>query len=201
MFKERILKQLTMVIAVWMIVMAGPVAGQETKGPTLVVIDIQEFYFPDGAMPLVGPIEAVAQASRLIADWRTDGRPVVHVGHTVQAGGSFHQSVLPVEGERVVMKTEVSCFNGTGLGEELKAAGVEQLIICGMQTHMCLEGAVRAAYDLGFDVVVAADACATRDLQFGDTTVAAADVHAATLATLEGGYAEVLDTDQVLERY
>jgi len=67
-----------------------------------------------------------------------------------------------------------------------------------MQTHMCLEAATRAAADLGFECVVIGDACATRDLEFGDHTVAAADVHASTLATLDRTYAKVVDTETFL---
>ena len=169
--------------------------------PVLLIIDIQDFYFPGGAMPLVAPEAAAACTAKLLADWRMDGRPVIHVGHRAGSGAGFHRDVAPLEGERIVMKSEVSCFNGTTLFEDLKAAGVTTLVICGMQTHMCVEGAVRAAYDLGFDVVLVADACATRDLSFGDTTVPAAAVHAATLATLQGTYAEVMGSEQVLERF
>jgi nicotinamidase-related amidase len=67
-----------------------------------------------------------------------------------------------------------------------------------MQTHMCVEGATRAAHDLGYDCIVVGDACATRDLEFGERMVPAADVHAATLATLDGIYAEVVDTKVLL---
>jgi nicotinamidase-related amidase len=67
-----------------------------------------------------------------------------------------------------------------------------------MQTHMCLEAAARAAHDLGFEVTVIGDACATRDLRYGDRTVPAADVHASTLATLDRTYARVVDTETFL---
>ena len=63
---------------------------------------------------------------------------------------------------------------------------------------MCLEAATRAAADLGFEVVVIGDACATRDLAFGDRKVAAADVQASTLATLDRTYAKVVDTETFL---
>ena len=68
-----------------------------------------------------------------------------------------------------------------------------------MQTLMCLEGAVRAAVDYGFATTVVSDASATRDLKYGDTVVAAADVRAATLATLRA-YAEVVDAETYLSR-
>jgi nicotinamidase-related amidase len=161
----------------------------------LLIIDIQDFYFRGGAVPLVEPEAAAANAARVLAAFRAAGRPVLHVRHDVEPGGEIYTSVAPVEGEKVFTKSEVSCFNGTRVLAYLKEMGVERLVIVGMQTHMCLEAATRAAYDLGFECVVIGDACATRDLKYGDTIVKAADVHASTLATLDGNYAKVVNTE------
>jgi len=184
--------------------LAAPLAAfaeESTSVPrtALLLIDIQDFYFPGGALPLVGPEAAAAKAARLLAAFRTAGRPVVHVRHDFEPGGAINAAVAPIDGEAVFTKTEVSCFNGTGVLAHLRELGIERLVIAGMQTHMCLEAAARAAHDLGFECVVVADACATRDLTFGDRTVAAADVHAATLATLDRSYAEVTDTETFLK--
>jgi nicotinamidase-related amidase len=145
-------------------------------------------------VPLVKPEAAAKNAGRVLAAFRAEGKPVVHVRHDFEPGGSIHASVAPAEGEKVFTKTEVSCFNGTEVLAHLKDLGVKELVIVGMQTHMCLEAATRAAYDLGFKVTVVGDACATRDLTYGDRTVPAADVHASTLATLNRTYATVVDT-------
>jgi nicotinamidase-related amidase len=66
-----------------------------------------------------------------------------------------------------------------------------------MMTHMCVDATARAAADLGFKVIVAADACATRDLTYGDTTVPADHVHKAFLAALKS-YGQVMKTDEVI---
>lgn len=184
-------------------VLAAPALAAEEPVPepvtALLLIDIQDFYFPGGKMPLVGPEAAAENASRVLATFRAAKRPVVHVRHEFEPGGSIHDAVAPIEGERVFTKTEVSCFNGTAVLAHLRELGVERLVIAGMQTHMCLEAATRAAYDLGFECVVVADACATRDLSYGGTTVPAADVHASTLATLDRTYATVTDTETFLK--
>jgi len=172
---------------------AAPIFASEPT-TALLIIDIQDFYFPGGKVPLVEPEAAAANAARLLAAFRAEDKPVVHIRHDFEPGGSIHASVAPIEGERVFTKTEVSCFNGTKILAHLKQIGVERLVIVGMQTHMCLEAAARAAHDLGFECVVVGDACATRDLKYGDRTVPAADVHASTLATLDGTYAKVVDT-------
>ncbi len=63
-----------------------------------------------------------------------------------------------------------------------------------MQTHMCLEAAVRAGHDYGFQCLVIKDACATKDLKFDGNIIKAEDVHNSTFATLTaGGYSKVID--------
>ena len=176
---------------------AAPIFASEPT-TALLIIDIQDFYFPGGKVPLVEPEAAAANAARVLAAFRAEDKPVVHIRHDFEPGGSIHASVAPIEGERVFTKTEVSCFNGTKVLAHLKQIGVERLVIVGMQTHMCLEAATRAAHDLGFECVVVGDACATRNLKYGDRTVPAADVHASTLATLDGTYAKVVDTETLL---
>lgn len=164
----------------------------------LLIIDIQDFYFAGGALPLVGPEAAAENAARVLAAFRDAGKSVVHVRHLFEPGGSIHATVAPRVGEAVFTKTEVSCFNATEVLAHLRTLGVERLVIAGMQTHMCVEAATRAAYDLGFECVVIGDACATRDLEYAGRSVAAADVHASTLATLDRNYAKVVDAETFL---
>ncbi len=177
----------------------SPAAG--TPPTALVIIDIQDFYFPGGALPLVGPEAAGANAGLVLARFRERGLPVYHVGHNAQAGKEFHAEVAPLDGEDVVFKNEVNAFQDTDLLDRLQKRGILRVVLCGMQTHMCLEGAARAAADYGFEVVVVGDACATRDLKYGETVVPAAEVHAATLATLDRVYGRVIDTQAALAEF
>ena len=82
--------------------------------------------------------------------------------------------------------------------EYLKMNSITELIIVGMQTHMCVEAATRAAYDLGFKCTVIENACATRDLKFKDKIVKAEDVHYSTLSALNNNYATILTTDELV---
>jgi nicotinamidase-related amidase len=118
--------------------LAAPVLASEPT-TALLIIDIQDFYFPGGKVPLVEPEAAAKNAGKVLAAFRAEGKPVIHVRHDFEPGGSIHQSVAPIEGEKVFTKTEVSCFNGTKVLAHLKETGVEKLVIIGMQTHMCLE--------------------------------------------------------------
>lgn len=180
-------------------VIAADGTGDPEPATALLIIDIQDFYFPGGKMPLVAPEAAASNAAKVLASFRAAGKPVVHVRHDVKDGGAIHASVTPIEGEKVFTKSEVSCFNGTEVLAYLQKLGIKRLVLVGMQTHMCLEAATRAAYDLGFECIVIGDACATRDLTYGGTTVKAADVHASTLATLDHTYAKVVDTETFLD--
>lgn len=172
--------------------------AQKLDSTALILIDIQEFYFPGGAVELVEPEKAGEQAQKVLKYFRENNGLVIHVRHDFQPGGDIHQLVAPLDGEKIVTKSEVSCFNGTGLDDYLKSKHIKNVVLAGMQTHMCLEGGTRAAYDLGYRCTVIHDACATRDLKFGDKLVKAADVHASTLATLNS-YARVISADELLK--
>lgn len=172
----------------------------------LLLIDLQNDYFPGGAMPLVASDAAVAQAARALVAARIAGLPVVHVQHLATRpgatfflpgtpGAEIHAQVAPRAGEAVVTKHFPNSFRETDLADRLAELGVSHLVVAGAMSHMCIDATVRAAADLGHSVTLLADACATRDLTFGGHTVPAQDVHAAFMAALSGLYAQVTTTD------
>jgi len=176
----------------------------------LLIVDLQNDYFTGGAMPLVGTEEAAVQAARLLERFREAGRPVVHVRHlSVRPGATFflpdtpgaeiHPSLAPRDGEPVVEKNFPNSFRDTALQERLGELGVDALLICGAMSHMCIDTTARAAFDLGFRCSVAADACATRDLEFAGRKVQAADVQAAFMAALALPFARVAATSELLD--
>jgi nicotinamidase-related amidase len=180
------------------------------ESKALIIVDIQEFYFEDGFMPLVGSVEAAQSAQRVLEYFRANGWPVVHVQHLpdgtdtpgqdVQpAAFRIRKEVEPKTGEVVIGKHHPNSFRETSLQDELTKLDVDQLVIVGMQTHMCLEAATRAAADFGYQVTVVGDACATRDLEYGGSTVPAAQVHASTLASINGAYATVVSSEEFLK--
>lgn len=166
----------------------------------LLIIDIQNFYFPGDGPGLVNVEQASLNAGEILKIFREKDQLIVHVRHKTNKGFEIHKNVEPVPDEKVITKEEVNSFNGTDLLEYLKSNNINRLIIIGMQTHMCLEAAVRSAYDFGFECVVIEDACATRDVKFMDKIVKAEDVHASTLATITGGgYGKVIDLNTFKE--
>lgn len=175
----------------------------------LLIVDIQNDYFPGGSMELEGSPEAGAQAHRLLAHFRQQGLPTVHIQHLATRpgatffvpgtpGAEIHACVQPLAGETVIQKHYPNSFRETHLLEHLHSLGCQRLVICGMMTHMCIDATTRAAADLGFTCLLAHDACATRGLSFEEQSVPAHQVHAAFLAALRGTYAQVLSVEQVL---
>ncbi len=184
----------------------GAAAG---KPATLLVIDVQNFYFPGGQLPLSHPVEASQKVRALLDAFRARGWPVVHVLHLGKGqarpepatGDPQHQAyptVRPLPGEPVIGKREANAFRDTDLLATLRRLGTTRLVIAGMQTQMCVEAATRAAADLGFQVTVVHDACASRPLAFGGVEVPAAQVHAAALAAMASAYAKVVSTEELL---
>jgi nicotinamidase-related amidase len=176
----------------------------------LLVIDIQKDYFPGGKMELVEPLLAAQKAYALLQCFREHGGHHVHIQHISrnpkatffipgERGTDIHDSVAHFEGEPIVYKHYPNAFRETNLLEMLRDWDVKRLVICGMMTHMCVDATVRAAADLGFEVLVVSDACATRDLEFDGVHVPAAQVQAAFLAALKS-YATVLNLEQTLAR-
>ncbi|MCL4489864.1 MAG: isochorismatase family protein [Chloroflexi bacterium] len=115
-------------------------------------------------------------------------------------GARIHAAVQPLENEIVFQKHYPNSFRETPLLDYLHKVGITRLVIAGMMTHMCVEATTRAAFDLGFECLVAEDACATRALAFGGVVVPADHVQRAFLAGLNGTYAEVLPVDEVISR-
>lgn len=186
----------------WLIVMLSVLPfdlhGQKTA---LLIIDVQEFYFPGGRMQLEKPEVAGMNAGLLLDLFRRNELPVYHVRHNFEPGGNIHPYVKPLPGESVFSKDQVNAFVGTDLLKTLQKDSIERLVICGMQTHMCVEAAVRAAHDLGFACLLASDACATRTLQYEEHIVPADNVQFSTLNTLKGTYAKVASTEEIIREF
>lgn len=171
--------------------------AQSSSKTALLLIDIQDFYFPGGKAALVEPEAAAEKAALLLANFRAKQQLVVHVRHDFEPGGDIHQLLSPRADEKVITKKEVNSFKDTDLLDYLQEHKIDTLVIAGMQTHMCLEAAVRAAHDFGFVCFVVQDACATQDLVYRGNIIEAKDVHQSTLHTLRA-YAKIIDTAQFL---
>lgn len=175
----------------------------------LLLIDIQNDYFPGGAMEVVGASAAASQAAKLLGAFRAKSLPIVHIQHIATrpgatfflpntTGAEIHACVKPLDHETVFQKHFPNSFRDTPLLDHLRHSGISQLAIAGMMTHMCIDTTTRAAADLGFSCLLAHDACATRALSFNGVEVKAEAVQVAYLAALNGLFAKTLTTDELV---
>lgn len=176
----------------------------------LLLVDIQNDYFPNGRMPLEKSLEASLKAQEILQVYRANQLPVVHVQHVstrpdavhflpCTKGVEFHQHVLPLKNEIIVKKHYPNSFKDTTLLNQLIKHQINHLIVCGMMTHMCIDATVRAAYDLGFTCTVLHDACAAKNLEFNGMLIPAQSVHGAFLAALQPLYANIASVKEFIQ--
>jgi nicotinamidase-related amidase len=180
--------------------------GTDVK-QSLVLIDLQNDYFPGGNFELVAIEKAAENARKLLQKFRDRQSSIVHIQHISKQpeatfflpdtqGVEIHKSVAPKLDETVIVKHFPNSFRDTNLLHYLKESEVEEVVICGAMSHMCIDATTRAAFDFGFQCIVIEDACATRDLEYKGKIVKSAEVHGAFMAALAMPYAKVISTDE-----
>jgi len=179
--------------------------------PALILIDIQTG-FDAPVWGIRNNPEAEARAGALLRAWRDRDAPVVHIRHVSTEPGSplagegtaFKPEVAPSDGEVIFEKSVNSAFIGTGLEGHLHGIGAKRLVICGLTTPHCVSTTARMAANLGFDVVLAHDACAafTSNADMGWThgpALTAEEIHRGAIAHLHGEFVTARSTAEVLE--
>ncbi|CAG9612357.1 Streptothricin hydrolase [Bacillus rhizoplanae] len=177
----------------------------------LLLVDIQNDYFPNGKMELRNASEASEYAKRILQYFRETNQPIFHIQHVSTRenatffipnteGVHIHKNVRPLQQETVILKHYPNSFRETSLLQELQDLQIEHVVICGMMTHMCIDATVRAAFDFGFSCTVIHDACATKDLIFKNVSIPAVYIHNTILASLNEVYAEIISTEEFLQR-
>jgi nicotinamidase-related amidase len=175
----------------------------------LLIIDIQNDYFVNGTMTLAGAELAGENAKLVLNNFRNNKLPVIHIQHIATKpgttfflpntnGAEINDCVKPLQNEKIIVKHYPNSFRETELLDYLKLQNINDLVICGMMTHMCIDATTRSAKDFGFNCILLSDACATRDLEFNGIKVFAENVHHAFLASLNNIYAKVITTEQFL---
>ncbi|HEY3298837.1 MAG TPA: cysteine hydrolase family protein [Armatimonadota bacterium] len=175
----------------------------------LILIDIQMDYFTPDKLYIPDGDRVAANASRL-REWAgSRGIAVVHIQQVsspaspIFASGTpgidLHPSLTPRDGEAVFSKTLPSSFDRTGLHEFLQSRGITTLVLAGLMTHMCVETTARGALPLGYAVIVASDACASRDLPAYDAqgVISHQEVHRNALTAMADRFADILTTDSI----
>ena len=174
----------------------------------LIIIDVQNDYFENGKNPLYNSEKTVKIIKETLDFFRKNHYPIIHVQHIAiksnatffikdTYGSEIHSLVKPLEHEKVIIKNYPNSFNNTELLNYLENQKIEELIICGMMTHMCVAATTKAAFDLGFKCQVLKDACTTKDLIFEDTIIPAETVHKTILASLNGVFGKITSLENI----
>ncbi|HBL75223.1 MAG: isochorismatase [Bacteroidetes bacterium GWF2_42_66] len=177
----------------------------------LIIIDIQNDYFENGTMTLVGSDKASENAKLLLDRFRADSLPIIHIQHIATRptatfflpntkGAEIQDNVKPLGQEKVIVKHYPNSFRETELLDYLKGKNITDLVICGMMTHMCVDATARAAKDFGFNIVLIGDACATKDQEINGQIVKAEEIQKSFLAALNYFYTTIKTTQQYLEK-
>ena len=175
----------------------------------LLIIDMQ-IAGSDPSLGKRGQPEAEANAARLLTAWREKGEPVIHIRHDDmnpgspyapgQPGHAFRSEVMPLPHEEVIEKRTTNAFVGTDLMQALEGFDAAQIVVAGVHLEHCVGTTARMAGNLGFMVYLAGDATASLSIHNKDGEKWSADqVHAMTLAVLDGDFVKVTDTDSVLQ--
>ncbi|MCK1998735.1 cysteine hydrolase [Psychrobacillus psychrodurans] len=178
----------------------------------LIIVDIQNDYFPKGNMELSNPEKAAANAAKVLEWFRKNNKEnIFHIQHIAAdpalgffisdtVGAEIHETVQPLENESIIIKHFPNSFLKTELESQLKEKGITKVVVVGMMTHMCIDATVRAAVDLGYETTLIEDACATRDLSYEGKVVPADQVHYAFVGALNGMYCAVESTEDFLQK-
>jgi len=176
--------------------------------PALIIVDIQNDYFPGGKMELIGMEKAADNAQHALELFRDRELPIFHIQHVSNREGAtfflpetdgveIHESVTPKNDEYIIQKHFPNSFRDTSLNGQLQDLKVDDVIICGAMTHMCIDTTVRAAFDLGFHCLVLSDACATKNMEYDGVTVTAPQVHTSFMAALSGLFAKAIKANEL----
>lgn len=174
----------------------------------LLVIDVQNDYFPDGKMSLFNSEGALNKINQLEEHFLARNLPIIyiqHIKHVKNAsffeanayGSELHSSLKIKSNSIIVEKHFPNSFYKTNLKSILYSLGIEQLIICGMMTHMCIDSTTRASKELQFNPILITDATATKDLKIGNELINANAVQRGFLAALTN-FATLYSTDDFL---
>lgn len=180
-----------------------------SHNPALIIIDMQQAIDHFDILQRSHP-RAEQQLAQLLAQWRDQGRPVIHIRHSSQQQESpyhasspwfeFKPETTPIEGEKIITKRENCAFIDTELEALLHREKISELIVAGVLLNHSVDATVRVAKALQFRVLLIGDACPASSLTLNDQQVIdAQQVHEIMLSNLSDEYAEVITVSQLIE--
>lgn len=175
----------------------------------LILIDIQNDYFPGGKNPLKNTEKTLNNILLLEEYFHKTNKPIFYIQHLSNGstpffipnteGAKLSPKLSPKDSDEIIIKHEPNSFYNTNLGKKLIQYNINQLVICGWMTHMCLDTTVRQAYDYGYDITVISDGCTTKDLSLENEIISAEIVNNTFLSALNTKFSNVKSTKNYLK--
>jgi nicotinamidase-related amidase len=179
--------------------------------PVLLVIDVQKGFRDQDYWGLSANPDVYSNVESLLKLWRSKSWPVVLVRHNsanpnspLAPGGDGNalEEFLSGPNDAVIQKSVNSAFYGTpDLHLWLTKRNLRSVVICGITTNYCCETTARMAGNLGYKVQFAIDATTAFSVKLGDQEFTGSAVMAMTAANLDGEFAQVLKTSELVESY
>lgn len=183
------------------------------KNTALIIVDLQNDYFPDfdgASWPLENTKEVASNTLALLEKFREEKMPIVYIKHESLSeeapffvkntkGLEIYNKLKPLKNEEVIIKHDINAFKNTNLKDTLDRLNIEKLFICGAMSHMCVDAITRASKDYDYECFVAFDACATLPLEFNGRKVSSLDVHTSFMAALNFAYAKVHSSKNLIQ--
>lgn len=175
----------------------------------LMLIDIQEDYFPGGKNPLKNTGKTLSNILLLEEYFHQTNKPVFYIQHLSNGstpffipntgGAQLSSKLSPKNSDEIIIKHEPNSFYHTDLMKKLVEHRVNELTICGWMTQMCLDTTVRQAYEYGYDITVISDGCTTKDLSLGKERISADVVNTVFLSALNSKFGRVKSAQTYLK--
>ncbi|MGU3375057.1 cysteine hydrolase family protein [Chryseobacterium sp. M5A1_1a] len=202
----------TLCLALLSLVSINAQQKRKMENTALLIIDVQNDYFPGGKMTLEGADQAGKNTKDVLEYFRKNNLPVIHIKHiSTNEGATFflpetigveiHSLVSPLAHEKMIVKHFPNSFRETDLLEYLHSKNIKNLVITGMMTDVCVEATTRASFDFGFNNMIVGDATATRDRELNGQVIKATEVQRSFLAgisALGNLYARIVSTHDFL---
>lgn len=171
------------------------------ENAALLIIDIQNIYFYEGKFYLPNAKVAVNNAKTILAAWRDTGKTIIHVKHHFHLSeqdkylNCINEKVVPLKDELVIEKKYPNSFLETSLLKNLRQQKIDNVVIVGMMSNMCIDTTVRACQNYGIKVTLIHDACAAQPITFYNEVITADIVHKVFMGAMAEMFADVTDTE------
>ncbi|CAO3655638.1 unnamed protein product [Mucor fragilis] len=178
----------------------------------LIIVDVQNDYFPGGKLPTWRPVETANEIKKIMDKFRQDDKEVIHVAHHMSPehekvmdflikgtrGAEIHEIVKPLDTEKIIYKNYADSFVATDLKEYLLSKDIDTVIVVGMMIHNCVNATAYSGTDEGFKTIVVAEAVNTLDQEIFGEVIPAETMWKSFLAGIKFAYAQVNKVDDIL---